>query len=664
MCFNPERKPQLRSIVGRRLFVGAPSSLYGEISVRSRRPAPHRRGFSMVLVMLAIGFTMALTYGFMRTQATSLQLTQNDLRRDLALEAARTGISAGLLRMQSSTWAGLSDTFSKVTQQDSSNLVSCTVSYSAVTSGQVSSISDAELPLHVCIISKGTWSSPRDSTIVVNRSIQAIVRLMPRLPGRSSRAGDVASATDLSVNPANYQATLPYTLTITSSSSTAFNFDPGTRIEGPVWLRRMALFNSENWSSTIRAAMLTEIGNQYGSGSSTTFTHPHPLNGPLRFSTTPTSTIQSDLSRLKTTWTTTTETPSVATVNAANWTTYRLYDRGPQYQATVLSSSIANTTLRPSTTNPLGIFVRTGNLDVYDQVNVQGTLIVTGTLTFWGVGTSVTSYNWISSSGAPVVSGADLWPRLPAVVAKNMSFSSSAAVIVEGAVMIDSQISGAGGDYSYNAPNWVNLTGTATATRSQQPYSTIQLQGTLDLSSISGNQAYAIWLANGSTGHWYPIQSIDISTKSLTVVGEAVTTSAVGYRIQPNRAAFANISGPVVTGTALLDSEAMWGISSLVWTNTYSNWNSTNSYLQSRGQSRITFPDWVANPANLIAQGWFVPWRTAIYGLQLEPTFSIQPTTGINYLATAPLFTPYSSTGTDAAASGYRWKVVDWREDL
>src|SRR6478736_60306 len=66
----------------------------------------NRRGFSMLLVMLAIGFSLALTYGFMRTQVTSLQLTQNELRRDLALEAARTGISAGLLRMQDPAWVG------------------------------------------------------------------------------------------------------------------------------------------------------------------------------------------------------------------------------------------------------------------------------------------------------------------------------------------------------------------------------------------------------------------------------------------------------------------------------------------------------------------------------------------------------------------------------
>jgi Tfp pilus assembly protein PilX len=632
-------------------------------SISQRRPS--RRGFSMVIVMLAIGFALALTYGFMRTQVTSLQLTQNEVRRDLALEAARTGISAGLLRMQDPAWVGVSDIYSKVTQQDSANLVSCYVTVNTVTSGQVPGVSDAELPLHLCLTSTGTWTSPRDSSVTVKRTIKAVVRLVPRLPGRTVRAGDVSPATDLTKNPTNVQATLPYTLTATGNSSTSFNFDPGTRIEGPIWLnKKIVLFNSENWSSTIRGAMLAETGNQYGAASPTSFIHPHPLNGPIRFSTSPTSSIQTDLGKLKTSWSTTTETPSAPTVNIANWQTYRLYDRGPSYQATTLSSSLTSTTLRPSATNPLGIFVRSGNLDIYDQVTIQGTVIVSGTVTFWGQGSTICAYNWISSSGTAVIADADTWPRLPAVICKTLSFSDSARQVIEGAVLVDGQMSGAGGDFSYSTSNWVNLTGTATASRGQQPYSTVTLQGSPDLSSIGGGQDYAIWMANGTTGRWYQIDSVDAANRSLTVIGEATISSPVAYRIRPNRSNFISMHGPVVAGNINMGSESMWGVASTIWTNTYSDWNYTNSLLVAQGKAKITFPDWVSNPANLTNQGWFVPWRTAIYGLQLEPTFSIQPTPNVNYLAVTPLFMPYSSGGTDASASGYRWMIVDWREDI
>lgn len=620
----------------------------------------------MILVMLAIGFSLALTYGFMRTQVTSLQLTQNELRRDLALEAARTGISAGLLRMQDPAWVGLSDTYSKVTQQDSSNTVSLAVTFSSVASGEVPGVSDAELPLHVSITSVGTWSSPRDSSTTVKRTMKAVVRLMPRLPGRTVRDGDVATAVDVTQNPSNYQATLPFTLTATSTATTSMNFDPGARFEGPIWLnQKLSLFNSESWSTTIRHSMMTEIGNQYGSTSPSSFVHPHPLNGPIQFSTTPPLTTQANLGRLKTAWSTTTQVPSVATLNASQWQTYRLYDRGPTYQAVTLSGgSLSNVTLRPTATNPLGIFVRTGNLDIYDKVNIQGTVIVTGTITFWGVGSTITAYNWISSTGSAVIVDADKWPRLPAVVSQNMTFSHSARQTIEGAVLVDTAITGGGGDFGYATSNWVNLTGTATATRGQQPYSTIQLQGSPALTSISGNLVYAIWLSTGTSGRWYPIESVNTQAKTLTVIGEVSSSSAMAYKIRPNFSQCVRINGPVVTGTINIDSEPMWAIASIVWSNTYSDWTDTNNNRQAAGLDPITLPDWVANPLNLINQGWFVPLQTAIYGLQLEPTFSIQPTSGIDYLANAPLFTPYVSSGSDSAASGYRWKIVDWREDL
>jgi hypothetical protein len=370
------------------------------------------------------------------------------------------------------------------------------------------------------------------------------------------------------------------------------------------------------------------------------------------------------LGRLKTSWSTTTQTPSVAALNASLWQSYRLYDRGPSYQAVTLSSSLSNVTLRPSASNPLGIFLRTGNLDIYDKVTIQGTVIVTGTVTFWGKGSSISAYNWISSSGSPVIADADQWPRLPAVVAANMTFSDSARQVIEGAVRVDGKITGGGSDFDYPSSNNVYLTGTATATRGQQPYSTIKLQGSPSLSSLSGNQVYAIWLANGTSGRWYQIDSVDTQARTLTVIGEVESSTSMNYVIRPNRSKFSSLHGPVVTGSISIDSESMWGVSSTAWSGIYSNWTSTNNDRRAQGKTPITFPDYVSNPANLVGLFWFVPWQTLVYGLQLEPTFSIQPTTGVDYLANAPLFTPYVSSGSDSAASGYRWEIVDWREDL
>ena len=615
----------------------------------------------MLIVMLAIGLSLALTYGFVRTQVTSLRLTQNDLRRDLALEAARTGLSIGLLRMQAPEWVGVSDAYTKVIQQDTTNKTVCVVTFEPLAPGQLSGVPDIELPLHLRVVSKGTWSAPYNTAEQVSRTVKAVVRLLPRLPGRTARAGDLASASDQAVNPTNYEATLAYSLTATASH-TSLKFDPDTRVEGPVWLRDdINFFKGPSWSNSVRDTLLSETGDQLGSLSgSASFQHPHPLNGPLLFSSSPKNAVQADLSRLKTTWTTTTTNPSIASLDISLWSNYRLYDRGITYQATTLDGTLENTTLRPTASNPLGVFVRSGDLSIRNGVVVQGTLVVTGRITVQGAPVSITSYNWRSSSGTPLITDADQWPRLPAIVAANMSFTREARTVVEGAVVLNGDLTGGGGEFEWLSGTQIDLTGTATATRGQQPYSTVQLVNSPNLATLTGDLRYAIWLANGTSGRWYQIQSVDVAARKLTVVGEVQITTAVPYRIRLNRDQFVELNGPVVVDTMDIDRCLPWDLTTTLWTLRVTDWTATNTLLVQLGQPRISFPDWLANPANFL--GLLPPLPTT--GLPLEPTFHLRPTPGVKYLSNGPLFRPFvGSTTSDSVYSGYRWKIVDWREE-
>lgn len=620
-----------------------------------------RRGFSMVIVLLAIGLSLALTYGFVRTQVTSLRLTQNDQRRDLALEAARTGLSLGLLRMQAPEWVGVTDVYTKIIQQDTTNKTECEVRFESLAPGQVPGVPDIELPLHLRVVSKGTWSAPNNSAERVSRTVKAVVRLLPRLPGRTARAGDLASVNDQAVNPAGYEATLAYSLTA-KGTGTSLNFDPGARVEGPIWLRdRITFFTDPDWSSSVRTTVLTETGNQLGSSSgSANFQHPHPLNGPILFSRTPQNSIQTDLSRLKSTWTATTTNSSVSSLDINLWSNYRLYDRGTNYQATTLGGTLENTTLRPSASNPLGVFVRSGDLTIRGGVIVQGTLIVTGNISIQGAPVTITSYNWRGTGGSPLIIGADQWPRMPAIVAANLSFTREARVVVEGAVVLNGNLTGGGGEFQWRSGTQVNLTGTATATRGQQPYSTVQLVNSPSLSTLTGDLRYAIWLANGTSGRWYQIQSVDASARRLTVVGEVQITTAVPYRIRLNRDQFVELNGPLVASTVDIDRCLPWDLSASLWNDREDDWDDTNDLLVQAGQPRIPFPSWLANPANF--NGWSQPYPTT--GLPLEPTFHLRPTSAVKYLSTGPLFRPFiGTTTTDSAYSGYRWKIIDWREE-
>ena len=626
----------------------------------SEKPDFHR-GFSMLIVMLAIGMSLALTYGFVRTQVTSLRLTQNDLRRDLALEAARTGLSIGLQRMQAAEWVGVSDVYTKVIQQDTTNKTVCDVRFEPLASGQLPSVPDIELPLHLRVVSKGTWSAPSNTAEKVSRTVKAVVRLLPRLPGRTARAGDLAAASDQAVNPTNYEATLSYTVTA-QANGTSLSFDPGARVEGPIWLRdNITIFTSPKWSSSVRDTMLTETGNQFGSSSgSANFQHPHPLNGPILFSSSPKNAIQTDLSHLKTTWTTTTTNPSVSSLDINLWSSYRLYDRGISYQASTLGATLENTTLRPSASNPLGVFIRSGDLSVRSGVVVQGTLIVTGSISVQGAPVSITSYNWRGSGGTPLITGADQWPRLPAIVAGSMNFTRAARVVVEGAMLLNGDLTGGGGEFGWLSGTQIDLTGTATATRGQQPYSTVQLVNSPNLATLTGDLSYAIWLSNGTSGRWHQIQSVDVAARKLTVVGEVQITTAVPYRIRLNRHQFVELNGPLVADTMNIDRCIPWDLTKTLWTLRESDWTATNTLLALLGQPRISFPDWLANPANFL--GLLPPLPTT--GLPLEPTFYLRPTSGVKYLSTGPLFRPFvGTTTTDSAYSGYRWKIIDWREE-
>lgn len=615
----------------------------------------------MVIVMLAIAMSLALTYGFVRTQVTSLRLTVNNARRDLAMEAARTGLAIGLQRMQSPSWIGVADVYSKVILQDTANKSDCVVTFEPVISAEVPGVSDAELPLHLWVVSKGRWTSPANATEQVTRTAKAVVRLMPRLPGRTVRAGDSASVNDLKPNTAEYEATLGYSLS-TTSTKTALNFDPGTRVEGPVWLRDdLQFFKDPNWSNTVRATMLTETGNLLGTTSgASAFIHPHPLNGPILFCRSPKSGVQSDLSSLKTTWSTTSSRPTIATFNSALWSSYQLYERGMTYQAVAVSGILENQTLRPTADNPLGIFIRNGDLTIRNGVTIQGTLIATGDISVWGSPVIITSYNWRGTSGTPVISGADQWPRLPAIVGRQLSFGREARAVIEGSVILYDDLTGGGAEFNWMPGTQVNLTGTATATRSQQPYSTVQLNNSPTLDGLTGDQTYAIWLENGSSGRWYQIQSVDAPNRKLTVVGEIETASAVNYRICLNRRYFVEISGPVLADSMDINRCLPWDLTSTLWDSRLSNWNATNQLLAQLGQPRIPFPTWLANPANF--NGWLPPLPQT--GLPLEPTFHLRPMPGPTRLFNGPLFRPYSTSSTSTAAySGYRWKVIDWRED-
>jgi Tfp pilus assembly protein PilX len=617
-----------------------------------------RRGIALLVVMFALTTALVISLALLKTQSVSLQISRNGVRRDLALQAAQAGAAAALERLQSTQWTGVSETPSRTVSSDSEGTSQYAVAFKQYSPTGVTA--SPEHALSLVIESTGIWQSATDSTDRVTCAVEVVVQLEPRVTGRTIRSGDSANANDVVTNPGSYAQIQNYAV-YAKSGTNSLIIDPSSSIQGPMWLKQTAVIHRDpHWVSTVRNEYLRSLKSVYVSGS--TAYYPHPLAGHITFRTNP-STFSIDLANLGVPWSTTSTDLTYPTVTWDDWRTYRLYNNGFQYQAVTVTSPISNVTLRPTPSNPLGIFVCEGSCRVASNVTIQGTLVSTGALTIDGNWIHISSFNWRGSDGAALVSNVNLWPRLPAIVADSVLMERSIRAVVEGAVVVRHGFMGAGGDYELMTAADEDVTGTATVRRLQQPWSLVQIVSIsgsgFGLDDINDDGDYAIWLGSSTGGAWYPIVGVDEVNNRVTVVGEVEYTTPTNCRIRRNRKRYTEIRGPVSAETHELNRPPCWDIpTESQWNTLYNRWENTNELLEFFGLPQVPFVTWLSLPFNFT--GWSHPIST--YGLTVEPTFGVTRPSGISYRWAAPLFTAYNGTGSDAPYAGYRWKVTSWKE--
>lgn len=623
-----------------------------------------RSGISLILVMFALSLSLVLTYSFIQSQSIFVQISENGSRRELARNAARAGISDALNRINSLNWAGLSDEYERTFHTDSDGTSTYTISFAA-SHNSLGSI------LELDVLSLGAWTSAENIDMRTEYQITAKVRLVPRLAGRTILTGDSAVATDSVANTGQYDLIKQYAL-FAEEGTYSLVLDPCDRIDGNIWLNdRLQIFKDPYWDSSVRRLFMQDLGTRFvnfpvGSISlaEATVQYPHPIAGHITFYNSPNSTIQQDLSDLKVSWSTTTERLSIPSPNYSQFATYRLYAGGPEYHAVSLNSSLYNVTLKPSPDNPLGIFYRSGNLTVYDNVVIQGTLVASSRIRFQGKGIYVTAFNWKDSAGEPLIPNADLWPRLPTLVAEDIYFDRSTQTSIEGAVVCHDKIDGGGGAVSYPNATEIQLTGTATAVSIEQPNSIVTLRENRVLNTLSSDGTYAIWLNTtgsgkvGSTGTWYPIVGVDSQNQQLTIRGEIDHATPVSYQIKLHKQALTQIRGPVCAEKIDFRRLNEWVLSTSLWDNRIINWETDLQGQIIAGTPQQGFSEWLEDPLN------FADWDTyyQTFGLNLEPTLHIQHLTDREYRWEPPLFEPYNGGELDPEYSGYRWSLIDWKE--
>lgn len=519
--------------------------------------------------------------------------------------------------------------------------------------------------------STGKWQSATDVLDFVTETIEVGVELQPRVPGRTILAPDIAQATDVFASNAGYDTIQNYALFASAGSngSPSLTLQPGQRIDGPSWLADgVSVFTGPRWSTSTRNEFLQSTGALFSSTSSgtTTLSHPHPFGGPVTMVSSFSSSETADLTKLNVPRVTANGSLTTPSISFSSWKTYQLYQGGFSYSAEILSSStLDNIVLRPSQRNPLGVFYKEGNLTIDDNVVVQGTLVCSGRITFTGNNAIVTSVNWRDSAGGTLVSTANLFPRPPAIVANSIQLNSGTRASVEGAVLLTSTLSGADGNYDIVSGNNVNITGSeATSVPIRQPYSQVQLPTGTDLSNVSGSGDHAIWLTEGSSGNWFPIIDVDESHHQLTILGEANRPSPTSYRIHRQRSRQFDMRGPLMTTRLTFSVSNSWRLSTGLWNNQYSLWQLDAQVQINNGQPVTPFVTWVADPSNYA--GWGDPWDSV--GLPLEPVIHLRPQPGVKFRDSLPLFRGYVPPSNLITAtndpSGYRWRVLFWRDVL
>lgn len=619
----------------------------------------HRRGMSLLVVMVAVSSSLVLTYSFLRTQTTSLRISQNGIHQDLALQAAQTGASIALETMQSTDWEGVESIIERKLISNSDGTSSFEVTFNPLKPKDGEPL-PSDAALYLVVKSKGIWQSASDEKQIVEKWVKVVVKLQPRLPGRTIGSGDSAVATDMAPNPGDYDEIQSYSL-FAERGSKSLVLDPGDRIDGRIWVKsRVELYNDPNWSSSVRDQVLGDIGTQYTStiDGRLVLRHPHPLAGEIVFGGWPSSSNRRDLARIGTPWSVSQTTPEYPKIDWKEWRTYRLYEGGFEYESDEIRWTLSNATKRPTRENPMGVLYRRGDLRIKDNVTIQGTIVCTGRVTIEGDRVHIASYNWTGSRGRPDVDDARLWPRLPAIIAKDVFYGRDVQSVVDGAIVVKDSLKGAGGDFEYVDAPELAIDGTATARPSTQPWSIVQLGREVNLSKLSGNGRYSIWLEDGTTGGWYSIHKVDDQHKLLAVWGEVTHESPTNFKIRRNRRRYVDIRGPVSGEDHDINRLPDWDISSTRWNDCKEEWEKTNDERNSMGLELISFIDWLADPKNF--GDWGFP--LANYGLSLEPTFHLRNTKDIHHRWAPPLFKPFPGTVRDDPLSGFRWKLISWRE--
>lgn len=378
---------------------------------RSETRRHARRGVATLVVLLLISVALAISYATMRSQATVVEIQHNSgLARD-ARQAAITGLTVALKKMHDADWAGVDSTLSASLGRGQGYSVTYTAGDPSLSEGD----SDyADLPYRVTVLSTGYAADPGEPSRRTKHEARAVVRLVPR---------------NLPVEPSDWWKMQQYV--VYQFRQDGFDMDLPCQIAGPVRVQgplRFALHypnDADAWSKYL--ADLNRIQQNNGPDC-------RPLTGPVHLNYYSQETkyymaLQYELG-------VTTDHRALDEAGS-DWFRpcgcgqYRVYEGGPVYSAQALPSSLENTALEPDPlANPLGLYYRSGSVELRNNVTVRGSLFASDDIRV--VGTNV----HFEPVELPALYGSDDPLRLPVATCWDFEVKASAGGSLTGLLAV------------------------------------------------------------------------------------------------------------------------------------------------------------------------------------------------------------------------------------
>jgi len=368
-------------------------------------------GVALVLVLLVICITLALSYAALRSQFTGLKIQGNAHRQISARQAAVTGLTMAIKRMHSGTWNGVDTTLSGTLGGGAGFEVAYTAGDPSLRPGHADY---QDSPYRVTLVSTGSAADPDNPAAVATYRIRAVLRLAPRA---------------LAAEPSDWSKMQGYT--VYQSKKYPFEVDIPCRLEGPVRIQgrlQIALHypnDTEAWRRYLEDlnAMRPAGRPDY-----------RPFNGPvsLPFSEQDWRDYYALTSRLGVT---AVDVP--ASEAAADWVrptglaSYQIYDGGPTYTIPTVGATLEATTLEGDPlANPLGVYYRDGTVEIGDNVTIRGSLFCRDDIRIKGTNVR------FEPVGLPSLHGSEAGVRLPAATCRKFAVAPTAGGTLTGLLAV------------------------------------------------------------------------------------------------------------------------------------------------------------------------------------------------------------------------------------